>query len=1014
MSQARYIITKIRDFVNNEQQDAVTSEHELAEQFADLCRSFNERVHKVTELLEHGRRSEAVQEVMTPPSLLDLEELLDFPELKKWRNLCLDFGLVSAPELQMDAMDKIKEECAKEEYLEPLLKKFRRLVHEKKIDERIQVLRRIRQLDPENQVWQDNLAPLEKEQLKKLYQEVDAACNNDDYERLEVLYEDLRDPRRVVPADQTVVDKIEDKLAEKRAREAAEEGEAIWNQLKAAWQKEDIADCQDLLIQWWRLSQLDYFEPDEERKRTVEEIQKWSDEKVEETRKQNEVREEIERLDALMRRDSPNLEDLEKSWRRLNNLDGEIPDFYKTEVPRKITALREERNKRSRQKKLAVTVTVGLVIAAVSLAGLFFWRARQADVNYERLNSLLERERFEDVENELARLAEEEPGIYKAEKIREIRHDFDRTMQEREERQAEFADIASTLKSLRANDYQAEEDYIVDLLEEGLALAMNSEHERLIRQWEKEWRTWRKRRGQEAKNEFEELVSQLEMTIQQYANKDKGDIEEHKQQLQQAEETIARLQEIAPEVPEEEKKTSEKITALREEVQDWGKTVSKRNRKIRLTERERRKLIDNLDEYVTDISDYESRLMDFINRFPDAPESKDLRRARDELKAFHDVLALTGVDIPDFPVTENDGRQFADLRDRAEVGEESLWYRDLEKCVNDPGKRDEAVDVLDELRLSEMWDIKSISYKKPDEDEWRTVYCPDEFHSRIRTTAAGEEEQVFWGNAFIESENSYQPELEHIKLSDSEYDIRAGKRENDNLIPAARFARRLLGAVPEEGYMEDYLVEQLQEVLEDEDIEVVPKALIMRKIAQAIKTASSFELPALDKILDGLSSDLNYKVPWMNASNVKVRKEVDRIRDRVSEISPDLLKRIADSLVYNRWLHTAFLDRDWEVVGVVKKDLAADYNYPEMLTEDAGAVCGVVPARQRRPNQLYSAVEKNEDGEFVFTEEGKRRAYLGQLLFGWSDGKGREGFLDQGPRSPEAVDIDFPNAWPRE
>ncbi|MFW5997028.1 MAG: hypothetical protein ACOCQP_03340 [Lentisphaeria bacterium] len=1009
MSQARYIITKIRDFVNNEQQDAVTSEHDLAEQFAELCRSFNERVYKVMELIEQGRRSEAVQEVMSSPSLLDLEELLNFPELKKWRNLCIDFGLATAPDLQLEGMEKIKEECAKEEYLEPLLKKFRRLAHEKKTDERIEVLRRIRQLDPENRVWQDNLAPLEKEQLKRLYRQVNEACENDDYERLEQLYEDLRDPRRVVQADDEVVRKIDGKLAEKRAEEAVNEGKEIWQNLKDAKQRDDMASCRELLEQWWRLSRLEEFEPTKEMQASVKEIQKWCEHKEEKEQAEKEGKEELERLELLMRQRSPDVNDIEETWHRLNRLEFEIPEKYKSEVPRKIEELKESVKNRARRRKMTVAAAACAVIAALIVGGVLLWKARRIDNAYERLQALMQRERFSKIEENLTALEEEQSGIYGADKIRDFRRNFERVMSEREERKDEFAEIVSKLESVKNNDYQAADDYITELLEEGRQTALDSEQESRLREWENQWRQWQKRRRKQTRDDFEELTSQLERLVKQYSDNEKTAIEEHRKHLQRADDILARLHELASRLPDDE---AEKVAVLDEAVQEWEKDVNRRERKLQLTERERRKLLDNLEEHITDLSGYENRLQDFINRFPEAPGSDELRRALEQLDVFRDVLTLTGTDVPDFPVTEDEGEKFSDLQEELAMGEESIWYRDLDTCANYPGGKEEAVDILEELRLSQLWDMKSISYKKPDDEEWQTIYYPDEFHNRLRNTPDGEEERVYWGNVFVESENRYQPRLEHRMLSAADYDIRAGEQDDDNLIPGARFARKLLGALPSDRYLDDYLVEQMREVVETEDIEEVPKAIILRRLAQATREVSPFDLPVLDKILEHLSSDLNYKVPWVNRSNVEVQKEVQEIREGLAEITPELLERVAASLEYNRWLHTAFLDQNMEIIGVVKQKLSNDYKYPELLAEQIEGAWSVIPARQKRANRLYLAAQRNEDNDPVFTEEGESKAYLGQLLVRWEDMKTREEFLKEGPYAPDDVDIDFPAAWP--
>src|SRR6056297_2138593 len=99
------LISQIKDFVNGLEQEPSTNEHDLAEQFAGLCKTFNDRMAKCEDLLEKGLRSEAAQEALSPPSLFQLRELLEVPEIRKWRNMCLDFGMAPPPELDFATVD---------------------------------------------------------------------------------------------------------------------------------------------------------------------------------------------------------------------------------------------------------------------------------------------------------------------------------------------------------------------------------------------------------------------------------------------------------------------------------------------------------------------------------------------------------------------------------------------------------------------------------------------------------------------------------------------------------------------------------------------------------------------------------------------------------------------------------------------------------------------------------------------------------------------------------------------
>ncbi|HPZ82169.1 MAG TPA: hypothetical protein PL064_01970, partial [Thermogutta sp.] len=62
--------------------DAVSNEelHQLAEEYAEACEQVNRRLQEIHHLIRSGARSEAIRRAEIPPKLLDVVEILDFPD----------------------------------------------------------------------------------------------------------------------------------------------------------------------------------------------------------------------------------------------------------------------------------------------------------------------------------------------------------------------------------------------------------------------------------------------------------------------------------------------------------------------------------------------------------------------------------------------------------------------------------------------------------------------------------------------------------------------------------------------------------------------------------------------------------------------------------------------------------------------------------------------------------------------------------------------------------------------
>ena len=117
------LVQQIVALVKGDQVERNPVVEEIAGQYAELCHDLVARLRRCAEYLDKGMRSEAVHEATGMPPLLDLVDVVRFPELKKWGNLVADLELAPFPQIPMEIVERLRRECVTEEDLAPLDRK---------------------------------------------------------------------------------------------------------------------------------------------------------------------------------------------------------------------------------------------------------------------------------------------------------------------------------------------------------------------------------------------------------------------------------------------------------------------------------------------------------------------------------------------------------------------------------------------------------------------------------------------------------------------------------------------------------------------------------------------------------------------------------------------------------------------------------------------------------------------------------------------------------------------------
>ncbi len=189
------IVDDVRSSLYSHSAEGMDFLRAAAADYSVACDEINERLRKCGSLLRQGLRSEAIQHGEIDPNVLDVVAILDFPERDQWIELAKRNNIAPPTPLMLDVAAELNEAYAVEQPLAALLQHHRLLaLAHGPLSTRIQVLRKLAELDANNPVWQDDLRTFEQERQKQIQAEVEAAGRAKDTAALASLDAELSSP----------------------------------------------------------------------------------------------------------------------------------------------------------------------------------------------------------------------------------------------------------------------------------------------------------------------------------------------------------------------------------------------------------------------------------------------------------------------------------------------------------------------------------------------------------------------------------------------------------------------------------------------------------------------------------------------------------------------------------------------------------------------------------------------------------------------------------------------------
>ena len=333
MSRITELISKMYAFLDSADQSNTPEMREVSCRFAALCREVNEDLEQADAFLKKGLTIDALKfDKEHHPSLLSRAETLNIKRFDEWTMVCGLYDNWESPQpVNMEIVRRMHEAYRSTGVLAPLLEKWRSIIRDGSTEEKLEILRDIKKLDPSNKAWAANLAKLEQVRLEELYEEAKQAIIRKDCVGLEKLFLELSSPELQATPDAKVMEKIASVLREYQRSQLAARAKRLLEEIGEAYSEQDYDSLLKLFRHWEELESDPDFEPPPAAALQLDDTRRW----MRQVQEERERREEfdltlstlIDRLDA----EGP-IHEIESLYGNLLRLDLPLPDFIMDRV----------------------------------------------------------------------------------------------------------------------------------------------------------------------------------------------------------------------------------------------------------------------------------------------------------------------------------------------------------------------------------------------------------------------------------------------------------------------------------------------------------------------------------------------------------------------------------------------------------------------------------------------------------------------------------------------------------
>ena len=451
MARADALIQQIRQCLAKGEQAPLSEVERLAEAYRERVEAINHRLERCVELLREGLAGEAVHQAELAPPVLEEAAALDLPEFDDWHALCLQNEVAPPPGVNTHAVEELDEAYPRHQAIEPLLAAHRRLaLGRAPLPQRIRVLRRLSQADPENPAWGEDLSAFEQARHKQIAQEAERAHQAGDLDQLRQLEQELNQRWLEAPPE-----KLKQRVTASRRKVEADEARRQLPQIErmaqAAYEDGDVDRLAELLDTYQNEARKVDRSGESSESEAIAQARAWLEDQQAQRRQHEQFQALVGELETALDQERSN-QVLDRLWARLEEYDEPIPDMLK----RRYHGLKHERAVEASRKfrlKLAGVVGALLVVGATIGFGVYYTMARRAVAEWrEQINSAIDNKSYSDAEALLQTLKRDRPGLYERATFQGLAKKVDRLIEEDKQRHQRFEAALSKAEAVTPPD----------------------------------------------------------------------------------------------------------------------------------------------------------------------------------------------------------------------------------------------------------------------------------------------------------------------------------------------------------------------------------------------------------------------------------------------------------------------------------------------------------------------------------------------------------------------------------
>ena len=363
MNELKKLIVDIKSFLESNDLTNTPYSQNLAAQYRQKIQEFNEQAEQCQKLLERNMFIEAEQLASSGSKpLFQQQKILDFLHKEEFEELFRMYEWGELPTLRCEVLDALKNQQSEVSELLPLLEMYRRVARSNDDRTKIMLLRKITRIDTGKTEWFNSLKALENKRIDTLTAEAKEAIIGKDYDKLEVIRDELVSPGWSVSVNPLVTGKIAAVLQEKHEADLKKQAESYINNVNLAYSAQDYAGLAKAVNTWQSFIVRTNYQPDAVQLAQYKEAERYYLEQKSDYEQKQLAASLLQQLEYGIKNQINHLE-LENVYNQLRSCDAEIPEEMERDFFEYHTAA--EAASRRKTFLIAGAAALGIIISGV-------------------------------------------------------------------------------------------------------------------------------------------------------------------------------------------------------------------------------------------------------------------------------------------------------------------------------------------------------------------------------------------------------------------------------------------------------------------------------------------------------------------------------------------------------------------------------------------------------------------------------------------------------------------------